>query len=81
MVCGRNGPLIQIGAGLPVELGPLTVTFTTDTNVTVAGGTISAGGSSDLMLLPPGTATVTAVINDAIGITRLLINETVGCVA
>lgn len=81
VVCGSAGPLVSIGIGLPVELGPLTVAYTTNNNVTIAGVTVSSSGSGQLTALPPGTTAVTAVVNDALGITRALLNKTVGCVA
>lgn len=81
VACGQDGPLIQIGVGLPVDLGPLTVTYVTNGNVTIAGGSVTASGSGQVTLLPPSTASVVAIITDAIGITRATINKPVGCVA
>ncbi len=81
VVCGQTGPLVTLGVALPVELGQLTVTYLVNGNVTVAGGTVTPGGSGSLTLLPPTATQVVAIVTDSLGITRALFNDTVGCVA
>lgn len=80
VVCVEAGPLIQIGVGVPGDLGTLMVAYTAAGGITVGGGVVTPTGGSAAVALPSSVTSVVATITDALGITRARVEKPVGCV-
>ena len=84
--CSKTGPVIQIGIGIGYAedvsvggVGGLSVSYTTNTGVTIAGGAVDPDTGSLPQLLPAGVTSVVAKITDSLGIVRALIPKNVEC--
>ncbi len=72
--CSEAGPVIKIGIGVGFAedvavngVGALTVSYTTNAGVTIAGGAVNPTTGSPPTILPPGITTVVVRIVDALG--------------
>jgi len=86
--CSEAGPVIEIGIGAAYDedvqvdgVGSLTVSYTTNTGLTIPGGTVDPDTGSEPTLLPAGVTSVVAKITDSLGLVRAMIPKTVECVA
>jgi len=87
ITCPPAGPLIKIGAGVGFSedvalngVGSLSVSFITNTGVTIPGGIVDPkNGSAGVTITVPGVVSVVAKITDALGIVRALIPKNVEC--
>ena len=84
--CSEAGPVVQIGIGFAHAqdvaidgVGSLTVTYTTNTGVTISGGDVDPDTGSAPQILPAGVTRVVAKLTDSLGIVRALIPKDVGC--
>lgn len=77
--CSDAGPVVHIGVGFDNGASALTVSYTTNTGVTVAGGTVDPTTGSPPQLLPSGVTSLVAKITDSLGVVRALIPKTVEC--
>jgi prepilin-type N-terminal cleavage/methylation domain-containing protein len=84
--CPEAGPLVHIGAGFFYSedvavngVGALSVSYTTDTGLTIDGGAIDPQTGSPPKLLPKTVRKVVAKVTDSLGIVRALIPQDVEC--
>ncbi len=77
--CSPSGPVVRIGVGFDGGASALTVTYTTSTGLTIAGGTVDPATGSPPQLLPTAVTSFVAKITDSLGVVRALIPKTVEC--